>query len=129
MPSYESLAWPLGMMKRFTHVPSILQNIQGWGISPSRIMIMAGTEDKLMGVKLMKDMAEEYREGVKTLSGKKRIEPAEIRQTRSEISQNVGQTVDSGVSMTTIRVARHHVQNDVQSEEAAEALKMFLEQL
>jgi hypothetical protein len=56
------------MMKRFTDVPCILRNIQGWGTSQSRIMVMAGTEDKLMGVKLMEDMAREYRYGIEKLS-------------------------------------------------------------
>ena len=52
-----SLAWPIGMMKRCTGVPSILQNIQGWDTSAYRSLVIAATEDELMEVRLMEDVA------------------------------------------------------------------------
>jgi pimeloyl-ACP methyl ester carboxylesterase len=129
MPNYESLAWAFGMMKRFTDVPCILRNIQGWGTSPSRIMVMAGAEDKLMGVKLMEDMAREYRDGIEQLSSQKKMEPVNSLQTRSQISKNVKQDIKGGVAMVVVEGAGHHLQNDIQADEAAGALKLFLEQL
>ncbi|KAF7512352.1 hypothetical protein GJ744_001920 [Endocarpon pusillum] len=129
MSAYESMTWAIGMMKRFTDVPSILANIQGWGTSSSRVMVMAAEADKLMGVKLMMDMAGEYREGVEGLSIRKKIEHVELPQTESRISENVKQDVKSGVTTVVVMGAGHHVQNDVQADEAAEALKRFLDQL
>jgi hypothetical protein len=129
MPNYESLAWPIGMMKRFTDVPSILRNIQGWGTSTSRIMVMAGTEDKLMGVKLMMDMADEYGEGIQQLKQGKEIELVDRIQTGSLTSKNVKRIVVDGVTKVVVEGAGHHIQNDVQADEAAEALKMFLDLL
>jgi pimeloyl-ACP methyl ester carboxylesterase len=129
MPKYESLAWPIGMMKRFTDVPSVLQNIQGWGSSASRILIMAATEDKLMGVRLMEDVAGEYRAGIKRLSSQKKIDAVNELPIRSQISDNVKQDVEAGVTMVVVQGAGHHVQNDIQADEAAEVLRKFLEQL
>lgn len=129
MPAYESMAWPIGMMERFTDVPSILGNIQGWGTSPSRVMVMAAEADKLVRVKLMMDVAREYREGVEGLSIRKKIEHVEPPQTESLISENVKQDVKSGVTTVVVKGAGHHVQNDIQADEAAEALKKFLDQL
>ena len=90
---------------------------------------MAGTEDKLMGVRLMKDMTDEYREGIQQLSQRKKIECVESIQTPSSISKNVEQVIEGGVAMVVVEGAGHHIQNDVQADEAAEALKMFLDQL
>lgn len=129
MPNYESLAWAIGMMKRFTHVPSILKNIQGWGTSPSRIMVMAATEDKLVKVRLMEDTVREYRKDIKQLSGQKKIEPYEDLSTSSQVGENTTQNTEIAVTMVVVNGAGHHVQNDVQADEAAEALRMFLEQL
>jgi pimeloyl-ACP methyl ester carboxylesterase len=127
MSQCESMGWPVGMMNRFTNVSNILQNIQGLGSSAARIMVMAGTEDKLMGVKLMQDMAGEYRDGIRQLSDQKKIEPTV--ETGNSISKNVKQETENGVSMVIVEGAGHHIQNDVQADEAAEALKMFVEQL
>ncbi len=129
MPAYESMAWPIGMMKRFTDVQSTLGNIQGWGTSSSRVMVMAAAEDKLVGLNLMMDVACEYRKGVEELRSRKRMEHVELPQTESQISENVKQDVRCGVTMVVIEGAGHHVQNDVQADEAAEALKRFLDQL
>jgi hypothetical protein len=44
----------------------VVGSITGWGggMGGPRIMVMAGSEDKLMGVRLMEDMAWDYRRGV-----------------------------------------------------------------
>lgn len=129
MPAYESMAWPIGMMKRFTDMRSILENIQGWGTSPSRVMVMAGAEDKLMGTKLMMDVACEYRKGVEELSSRKKIEPVELPETKPQISENVRQEVRFGITTAVVEGVGHHVQNDVHAEEATETLKRFLDEL
>lgn len=92
-------------------------------------MVMAAEADKLVSVKLMMDTAREYREGVEGLSIRKKIEHVELPQTESLISEKVKQDVKSGVTTVVVKGAGHHVQNDVQADEAAEALKRFLDQL
>lgn len=133
MPNYESLAWPVGMLKRFADIPSILRNIQGWETSSSssspRIMVMAGGEDKLTSAKLMRDMGSEYRRGIEQLSGQKRIHCVDLLQSSSQFSENVKQDNETGLTMVVVEGAGHHVQNDVQADEAAEALRAFLQQL
>lgn len=130
MPNYESIAWPIGMMKRFTDVLSILRNIQGWRNSlSSRVMVMAGSEDKLMGVQLMRDVACEYRKGIEQLGDDKRLDPADFPQSSFQLSPHVRQDTETAVTMVVVEGAGHHVQNDVQADEAAEALRKFLDQL
>lgn len=130
MPNYESLAWPIGMMKRFTDVRNILRNLQGWRSSlSSRVMVMAGSEDKLMGVQLMRDVAYEYREGIEQLGGEKFLDPTELPQTSLRLNQNVKQDTETAVTMVVVEGAGHHLQNDAQADDAAEAVRKFLEQL
>ncbi|KAH8830747.1 Alpha/Beta hydrolase protein [Flagelloscypha sp. PMI_526] len=66
----ESMWWPIAYMNRYTKVENILSRIAGWGSLvrgnvSQRILVVAGTEDKLMGVTLMEQMVSEYREGVR----------------------------------------------------------------
>ncbi len=129
MPNYESLAWPIGMMRRFTDVPSILGNIRGQEPLSSRITVMAAMEDKLMGVRLMKEVASEYRNGVAQLGSEKKIEPVKMPPSHSQISKNVKQSTENGITMVVVGGAGHHMQNKIRADEAAEALKIFLEQL
>ena len=56
-------------------------NGMGWWDGGPRIMVMAGSEDKLMGVRLMEDMARGYKRGVRTLVEGKRYD-AVIVQSR-----------------------------------------------
>jgi hypothetical protein len=66
--TYESLARSIGLTKRFTDVQSIFQNIQGWGTSKLQILVIAATEDELMGARLMGGMAGKYSAGIKRIS-------------------------------------------------------------
>ena len=90
---------------------------------------MAGTEDKLMGSKLMEETATEYRNEVQQLSQGKLIDPLDKLRRLSLISKNAKQAVEGGVIMMVVERAKHHIQNDVQAGEAAEAPKLFLDQL
>lgn len=74
-------------------------------------------------------MAEECREGIRRLSEEKRIRPIEAPDSRPQTSRNVEQHTEDGVTTIFVEGAGHHVQNDVQAEEAAKALKTFLDQL
>lgn len=66
-------------------------------------MVMAATEDKLMGVKLMEKVAAEYRNGIEKLSIHKKIEFVEVRGVRLPISKNVKQEVHTGVTMVVVQ--------------------------
>jgi len=57
---YESFLWPLGMMRPFTNTESIVQQISGWG-SGQRVLVMSGTEDKLMTIPVMQRLAAFFR--------------------------------------------------------------------
>lgn len=57
------MAWPIGMMFSFINVTEVLKNIIGWrSESRDRVLVIAGENDKLMGVALMQRMAVDYRQ-------------------------------------------------------------------
>jgi hypothetical protein len=134
MPEYESLRWPIEMMGRsWVNGGKVVQSLREWREGEgegSRVMIMAGDEDKLMGVQLMKDMARDYRQEVRTLVKGKPLDilvgpPGHAIQAIEGIEEESA----VGVSMVVIRGAGHHIQNDVQAEQAAEALRRFVDGL
>lgn len=133
MPEYESLRWPIEMMKKdWIHDQGVVGSITGWdgGMGGPRIMVMAGSEDKLMGVRLMEDMARDYRRGVQTLVEEKRHDAVAVQSRGTmEPIKGVEENCEAGVSMVVVKGAGHHVQNDVQAERAAEVLRMFMEGL
>ncbi|KAL8882271.1 MAG: hypothetical protein Q9198_000702 [Flavoplaca austrocitrina] len=51
MPNWESMLWPLGMMRPFVSFQRILQNVAGAGKVEVPICIMAGGDDKLVDAK------------------------------------------------------------------------------
>lgn len=64
MCEYESMLWPLGMMFPFVNTTNVLRNILGWKKDDGkqkRLLVVAGEEDALMGVTLMRQMAVVYR--------------------------------------------------------------------
>jgi len=131
MSNYESMAWAIGMMRKgFVSVPNIIKNISGWGSGSSRIMVIAGEEDKLMSIQLMKQMAADYREGIEALSRDKKIDlsPSNYSPPPDAI-KNIKEQRQGGVTMVIVGGAGHHLQNDVQSDQAAQALESFLLEL
>lgn len=150
---YESFLWPLGMLLPFTDARKILRSISGWGSAShdndgdsdndknnksrqqQRILIMAGTEDKLMTRNVQLQSAATFRAGHAEL-----VEAGEIRAaaddavvplalpgkvTGSESDDNAGH----GVQLAFVPGAGHHLQNDTMWEVGAEKLARFLEQL
>ncbi|TQN69474.1 Lariat debranching enzyme [Colletotrichum shisoi] len=70
---YESFLWPISMMRPFTTAASIAESISGWG-SSERIMVMAGTQDKMMTHDVMSKLAALYRTAFAELVGSKKLD-------------------------------------------------------
>jgi pimeloyl-ACP methyl ester carboxylesterase len=119
MTEFESMLWPLGMMFPFVNVQNVLRSIVGWRHGQSRLLVIAGGKDTLMGVPLMEKMAAAYRF---TLS--------KIFQTLPTSSMVDSQDSQRpGVEFAVVEGSGHHLQNDLQREECAGKLLEFIDQL
>jgi hypothetical protein len=99
-----------------------------WHLNASRILVMPATEDKLMAVRLMENLAGEYRAGIKRRNSQQKVKAAKELPTRSRISDHVKQDLEAGSAMVVFQGAGHHMQKKgFQAVEAEEALKKFLE--
>jgi len=122
LPAYESMLWPLGQMLPFANMGNIIRNILGWkeNVSKSRLLVMAGSNDRLMDVPMMQKLSALYRGALQ--KGFPRTEDISV-ETRK---QYMGST---GVEFVVIQDSGHHLQNDLHWEEAASQLSNFLNQL
>ncbi|KAI5926009.1 Alpha/Beta hydrolase protein [Camillea tinctor] len=131
MNRYESLLWPFGMMLPFVNGKKLLQSILGWdtgSTSRSRILIMAGTEDKMMTRDVQTESARFYRSMFSELVKEKKIEAEDERVQTTQGDRgldNAGQ----GVQVAWVPGAGHHLQNDTTWEVGADKLLQFLLQL
>jgi len=121
LPAYESMLWPLSQMLPFANIGKIIRNVLGWkeDISKSRILVMAGGEDPLMDVPMMRKLSALYR--------------VELRKafpvTQAKFSEKEGNLEFQGVDFAVIENSGHHLQNDLHWEDAATKLLGFLNQL
>ncbi|KAI1439053.1 alpha/beta-hydrolase [Xylaria sp. CBS 124048] len=124
---YESLPWAMGMTFRFANPKDVLRNIRGW-TTGNRIMIMAGTEEKLMTKSVQEKSAETYRTAFSEL----------LRETCPEAKdedvyplQGEGglDNAGHGVELAWVPGAGHHLQNDTTWKIGAEKLVAFLHRL
>ena len=99
MNRYESYLWPFSMMYQFTSASTILKHIRNDGDSGEKVLVMAGSQEKLMTGPVSHKTAKYYREA----GTKKRDE----------------------VRLRFVEGAGHHLQNDVQWEDGAEKLFDF----
>ncbi|KAK8087384.1 hypothetical protein PG994_002358 [Apiospora phragmitis] len=125
---FESFWWPIGMMAPFVDARKLLGNILGWDGSSDRILIMAGTGDKLMTRDVQVQAAQMYRNAVSDMVKEKKLEAdsAPVRKLDGEGGQDDS---GQGVRLAWVPGAGHHVQNDVQWEVGAAKLRAWLEQL
>jgi len=126
MPDYESLMWPIGMMHSFIKVKNVLMNILGWTQGRQRLLVVAGSEDKLMSVKQMRKMASQYRQALMNLIQKRLI--TEKKDVEAEEADEV-ESAANGVRFEIVNGSGHHIQNDLQWEVAADRILEFLNQL
>lgn len=98
-------------------------------------MVMAGSEDKLMGVKLMKDMTNEYRDTLAALGLEKKVDSrpsgdGRVGQSGLEETQDgIEESSEGGAIIAVVEGAGHHLQNDVKREVGAEAFRRFVDQI
>lgn len=117
IPEYESILWPLGMMFSFVNVRNVLGNLIGWGsVLKQRVLVIAGSKDTLMGVVLMRRMAERYRKEFAALK-------------HSRVAQPDTKDDPGAVGFTIIEGSGHHIQNDLQWEDSASQILAFVQQL
>jgi len=122
---YESFIWPLDMMKRdFVNVKTVLGNIRDCS-SGERVLVLAGGEDKLMGVKLMQQMANTYRAGHLRLATEKAID---VKRKYGGKDSKLTEA-EQGVRFGIVEGAGHHLQNDLQWKDGAMKLLDFHERL
>ena len=125
LPAYESMIWPLGQMLPFANIGNILRNILGWreDVSKTRLLVMAGREDKLMDVPMMRRLAALYRGGISRIFPE--VFPTENKS--SKVSDVTSGT--TGVDLVVVEGSGHHLQNDLHWQDAASQFLNFLDQL
>ncbi|OLN92154.1 hypothetical protein CCHL11_01374 [Colletotrichum chlorophyti] len=124
---YESFLWPISMMKPFANVANIVSSIGGWG-SGERILILTGTQDKMMTFSVMSNMAAFYRNGFAELVSGKKVD-AKVDVVEPVDGEGDKDNAGSGVRLAWVLGAGHHLQNDVTWEVGAKKLLAFYEQL
>ncbi|ETS85689.1 hypothetical protein PFICI_03714 [Pestalotiopsis fici W106-1] len=124
---YESFLWPLGMLLPFIDAKKLVSNIAGWG-KGDRILIMAGTGDKMMTKEVQQKSAATYREAVEEMAVEKRID-ASLEKVQLLGGDGERDNSGKGVRLAFVPGAGHHVQNDVQWKIGAQKLLEFLRQL
>uniref|UniRef100_L2GEA8 Alpha beta hydrolase fold protein n=1 Tax=Colletotrichum fructicola (strain Nara gc5) TaxID=1213859 RepID=L2GEA8_COLFN len=99
----------------------------GWGTS-TRILILTGTQDKLMTHGVMQKLAGTFRHAFAQLVGEKKLD-AKVDTVNSTGSEGSEDDEGCGVRLAWIHGAGHHLQNDVMWEVGAKKLLDFYEQL
>ncbi|KPM34698.1 hypothetical protein AK830_g11872 [Neonectria ditissima] len=97
---YESYGWPFSMMRAFASAGSILRHVHNGGAGGIKLLVMAGSQDKLMTEKVTQETAAFYRAAA---------DPEAKDVVRLEIVEGAG----------------HHLQNDVQWQDGAGRLLNF----
>lgn len=100
---YESFLWPISMMRPFAKPSAVLSQIGSRAAGSTKLLIMAGTEDKLMTPQETEDITAFYR-GVEGVSEK-------------------------AIRLEFVEGAGHHLQNDVQWQDGADKLLSFYKQV
>lgn len=143
MPRYESMMWPMQMFgsfwgwmrgrPRWLSVRDVLGGIRGdvrvltkGGGGVERVCVMVGEKDVLMDVGMCRRVADEFREGIRSMGVDDRQDDVEgvLERDEEKIVERKG-----GVRFVVIKGAGHHSQNDVQWDIAAEELRKFIVQL
>ncbi|KAI0855623.1 Alpha/Beta hydrolase protein [Xylaria cubensis] len=124
---YESFLWPMGMMFRFVDPKRVLWSITGWGLS-NRVLIMAGTEEKLMTRPVQEKCAETYRTAFSELVRQTKIDAKDDAIHPSSGDGGLD-NAGHGVELAWVPGAGHHLQNDTTWEVGAEKLLAFLSRL
>lgn len=121
--AYESLLWPMGMVRPFVNARNVVQHIAGWG-KGQRILVLAGGGDKLMTLGVMRQLATFYRRAFRTLVSEKKLEADNSIVVPPEGEEGLDNAGD-GVRLDIVPGAGHHLQNDAQWKVGAKKLLDF----
>lgn len=124
---YESFLWPLGMMYRFVNPKDVILNIAGWG-NRNRMLIMAGTEEKLMTRPVQEKMAETYRTVFSQLIRERKLDAVD-EAVCSLPGEGGLDNAGHGVELAWVPGAAHHLQNDTPWKIGADKLVAFIRRL
>jgi hypothetical protein len=125
MPKYESFLWPLGMLFPFVNFRNLISRITSWNTKDcSRILILAGENDRLVSLDITRREADEYRDAFRHLIRTKKLDCI-----AGEVEEQGLESTGCGVQYRVVGRAGHHFQNDSMWEEGAEKLLRFYEQL
>lgn len=146
MPAYECMRWALGMFgsfwgwlkgrPRWLDAGDIVRNLSSvnGGERRTQICIMVGSEDMMIDVDMCRLQAAEYREALEPGSSGSRKDQTSL--SASHKHRSMGTDVErlrmedaGGVRLVVVEGAGHHSQNDVQRDQGAQALRLFLEQV
>ena len=131
MPEWESLRWPLGMMRQFVSFQRILGNIVGLSRQGAHICIIAGSADKLVGSQIPERLAKTFRDAIRTLADGKKVDRTEDDFNDEKVTSvdGVRSTSILGVRFVDMEGAPHHFQNDIRQETGARQLLSFIDEL
>ena len=131
MPEWESLRWPVGMMRSFVSFTHILNNLDSSRKQGPQVCIIAGSEDKLVGASIPSKLAETFRNAIRTQIKDRKLDRPDddAHEERAKQDEEIPLTTISGVRFVVLKGAPHHFQNDVQQEFGARQLLSFVEEL
>lgn len=108
---------------------NVVRSLRGWqkGEERSRIMIMAGEEDKINGCAVNERHGEGLLTGGPDAGEEKKLDIFIGPQGRTiPLIEGIEEEDAADVSMAVVKGAGRHIQNDVQAERAAEVFRRFL---
>ncbi|KAF8651908.1 hypothetical protein AX16_004553 [Volvariella volvacea WC 439] len=114
MATYESMSWPLSMMRQFVDPVRLVKNL-GWGdsadakVKKGPILVIAADEDKLMTLNLMQRLVSWYQTAILS------------------ISSQSGDRTEGRVALRVTKGNGHHMMLDVNWKESAELVLDWLE--
>lgn len=125
---FESFLWPLAMFLPFVDPRRLLLNVTGWGADVDRVLVMAGTADRMVTPDIVEKTARGYRAAFSRLVGDGEIEATDIG-VHPLGGEGGIDNCGHGVRLAWVPGSGHHLQNDVMWEVGAEKLWEFIRQL
>ncbi|KAF3930441.1 hypothetical protein ABW20_dc0104488 [Dactylellina cionopaga] len=131
MAPYLSYLWPMEIMRRFVRTENVLSGLKGWG--GGRLFVLAAEMDRLMSLKLMGRMTEEYRTQRYDMlkSGVFQVNGIDEEQAWSPTTARRNDTggfegLRNGIAYRMVEGSGHHLQNDIQKNNAASHIEEWL---
>jgi len=131
MAEYEALLWPMACMFRYVTTRTILSSLVGW--DGGRVLLIAGEKDVLVTPTLVARAAEDYRTERRKLVVERTLKEVNSEEQGVDTkSAGIPRSRDGdvgsidGIDYSIISKSGHHVQNDMQWEEAAKVISNWL---